>query len=321
MRRSIVWALGLLLGTGTGAAVAGSAAGIAGGHETKADRSARGEAAGGTERPHIVRHVEVRRGGLGGYLGVTLAEVDRDDVGRLKLEAESGARVFEVLDDTPAARAGLKADDVVVEYAGEPVRSALQLRRLVGETPAGRTVELEIVREGSRQRVSVELARRERHAFGPGEFHFELPEPGDLPELGELREAPALRRHGQDHLLLREPALEPFGVPTPPRRLGLSYQEIRGQLARYFGLEGERGVLVVEVAEDGPAARAGVKAGDVIVGFDGKPVEGGSDLRAALRDTEAGQEAAVKVWRGGKPLELKVKLGGDEHHPRPGATT
>jgi membrane-associated protease RseP (regulator of RpoE activity) len=331
MRGGIVGALGLVLAVGAGAAGVGAARGDRTDGETRGDQSARRVAAGDAKRPHIVRRVEVRRGEVGGYLGVTLAEVERGDVARLRLEAERGARVLEVLDDTPAARAGLKADDVIVAYEGEPVRSALQLRRLVGETPAGRAVEIELVRDGGSQRVSVELAQTGRRPLGPHGFHFELPEPGELHEGGELSEpgeltepgdlaeAPALRWHDQDSLLLRD--LPPFAGWAQPRRLGLSYQEISGQLARYFKLEDERGVLVVEVTDDGPAARGGVKAGDVIVGCGGRPVASGSDLRAALRDTRAGQEVAVKVWRGGKPLELKVKLGGDEPRPGPGATT
>jgi serine protease Do len=69
-------------------------------------------------------------------------------------------------------------------------------------------------------------------------------------------------------------------------------------------------VLVVEVDEDGPAAKAAVKAGDVVVKLNGKPVKDGRDLRDGLAGLSAGAEASLGLLRDGKPLELKVKLGG-----------
>jgi C-terminal processing protease CtpA/Prc len=133
MRRRIAWAVGLALLGGVGWVGAATAKG------DKAEKDA---------RPR--RHVEVIRafGGSGGYLGVVLEEVAQDDVARLKLADERGALVKSVEDDTPAARAGLKTGDVVLKYQGENVLSASQLRRLIRETPAGRSVALEVARDG-----------------------------------------------------------------------------------------------------------------------------------------------------------------------------
>jgi serine protease Do len=94
------------------------------------------------------------------------------------------------------------------------------------------------------------------------------------------------------------------------RRLGLSYDDLGEQLARYFKVDG--GVLVTSVEEDGPAARAGLKAGDVIVRFDGKAVKDGGDLREALDGVEAGKTAAVGIQREGRAMDLTVTIGGDE---------
>jgi serine protease Do len=94
------------------------------------------------------------------------------------------------------------------------------------------------------------------------------------------------------------------------RRLGLSYDELGEQLARYFKVDG--GVLVTSVDESGPAGKAGLKAGDVIVRFDGKAVKDGGDLREALDGVEEGKAAAVGIQRDGRPMELTVTVGGSD---------
>jgi serine protease Do len=88
--------------------------------------------------------------------------------------------------------------------------------------------------------------------------------------------------------------------------------EIGEQLAGYFKVPGKTGVLVTSVDADGPAAKAGMKAGDVILKFDGKAIEDGHDLREAVSDAEGGKEVAVTVQRDGRPLDLKVTLAKPE---------
>ena len=138
------------------------------------------------------------------------------------------------------------------------------------------------------------------------DFHFEMP---DLPELADLPAPPV-----------------PPVPPMPPtfhlgpgrgRKLGLSYQELGDQLARYFKVDG--GVLVTDVEEDGPAGKAGIKAGDVIVRVGGKAVKDGADLREALRDAADGSSATIGVQREGRAMDLTVKLGEGAGHgpPRP----
>ena len=100
--------------------------------------------------------------GGGGRLGVSLEEVGADDVGRLGLSAERGAVVTDVQDGSAAEKAGVQKDDVIVRFGGQEVWSAAQLARLVRETPAGRTVDLEVSRGGSVQKLSVALARPDR---------------------------------------------------------------------------------------------------------------------------------------------------------------
>jgi serine protease Do len=249
------------------------------------------------------RRIEVRRMLGGGRLGVSLEEVAAGDVSRLGLSAERGAIVTEVHEGSAAEKAGLRKDDVVVRFGGQEVWSAAQLARLVRETPAGRTVEVEVSRGGSVQRLSVALAAPDRDRvfrFGPEDFHFEMPDLPDLPDLADIPTPPVPPMPPMTELHRR------FNLGQG-RRLGLSYEELGDQLAGYFKVEG--GVLVTEVREDSPAARAGIKAGDVIVRAGGKAVKDGGDLREAIRDGAAGSALTLGIQREGRAMDLAVTLG------------
>jgi serine protease Do len=266
------------------------------------------------------RHVRIAHGTRGGgYLGLQLEDVSSEDVDRLKLEAERGALVREVVEDSPAAQAGLKSGDVVLRYQDEPVKSAAQLARLVRETPVGRTVPLELSRDGAIQTLSVtpgERASSWHRALLPElGMDLALPEPPEPPEAPEAPEAPELLSPGMGKLLEKNWGnwARDWGKGfrfewAGQRKLGIEYQEISGQLARYFKLPDESGVLVIEVVEDGPAAKAGLRAGDVILALDGKEIREGHDLRRAVDEAEAGRQVAVKVQREGRPLDLNVAL-------------
>jgi serine protease Do len=238
--------------------------------------------------------------GRGGHLGVSLADVERGDVSRLKLTDERGAVVKDVADDSPASRAGVKDGDVIVSFQGEPVRSAAQLGRLVRETPAGRHVSLEVSRDGSVQKLSCELGGRSQADLG------EL-----APELRGLPDASQWRDLGRN--LGRDLGRGARSLMPGRGRLGIAYQEISGQLAHYFKLEADQGVLVTNVEPDSPADKAGIKAGDVVLSISGHTIEDGGDLREALQSAHAGRELDLKVVRDGRLLDLTVTLRDTEN--------
>jgi S1-C subfamily serine protease len=91
-----------------------------------------------------------------------------------------------------------------------------------------------------------------------------------------------------------------------PRKLGVEYMEIGDQLASYFKLAAKTGVLVTSVDAEGPAGKAGIKAGDVILKLGTATIEDGEDLREAVAEAEGGTETTVTVQRDGRPLDLKV---------------
>jgi serine protease Do len=108
--------------------------------------------------------------------------------------------------------------------------------------------------------------------------------------------------------------------------MGISVQEsMSAELAESFAVPGGRGVLISEVADDGPAARAGVKPGDVVTAFDGEPVIESYRLRWLTARTAPGKRVRLSLWRSGKPLEVAVlvleKAGARPAPPVPSAVT
>jgi serine protease Do len=91
--------------------------------------------------------------------------------------------------------------------------------------------------------------------------------------------------------------------------LGVSIQEMTPALAQAFGIEGKKGVVVNQVLAGQPAERAGLKTGDVIVGFDGMTIDDVRDLQRKVGRTPIGTSAVVKVIRKGSPEDFTVKIG------------
>ncbi len=248
-----------------------------------------GVTAGEKEETKQVRRFEVSHGN-GAYLGVALGDVQAEDVQKLKLPEERGALVRDVIADSAAEKAGIKDKDVILAFQGEQVQSAAHLARLVRETPPGRKVTIELSREGKPMTVTATLAE----GHGTGSFtmpHFEMPVmPPDLPDWTMKHQ---------------------FVMPHGPAKLGIEYREVSGQLGEFFKLaKGETGLMVEEVDPAAPAGKAGVKAGDVITKVNGQVVKGGRDLKRAVAAAESGTGIALTVLREGKPLEIKVVVGG-----------
>ena len=224
----------------------------------------------------------------GSQIGVSLRDVDEADVEREGLRELAGAVVEEVQRDSPAAEAGFRAGDVVITFDGERVRSAKHLSRLVDETPEGREVQTTIVRAGNQQTLTVAPAASAgaiRLARSPAlreYFNFEFPE--------RLAVEPERLR------------LMVLGRP----RLGVTVNELTDQLAEHFGAT-SGGVLVVEVDEDTPAARAGLKAGDVITRVAGEPVESPAELQRRLARLTG--EVTIDIVRDRQAQTIRADLG------------
>jgi len=235
---------------------------------------------------HRVRTMTLVNPGEGrARLGVRLTDVNADKARELKLPGESGALVTKVESDSPAAKAGLEANDVILEFDGERVRSVAELRRLVGDTPPDRTVSVKISRGGQVRTLNVKLEPATAESFTP---EVTIPE-FEMPEVH-------VPNFNFDFFL------------TGPR-LGISAQELTPQLAQYFGVAQGKGVLVEEVESGSAAEKAGLKAGDCIVRVGDTKIESVDDLHRALREkSDEKREVNLTIVRDRHEQTLRVEL-------------
>jgi len=92
-------------------------------------------------------------------------------------------------------------------------------------------------------------------------------------------------------------------------RIGVAVQSVNQSLAQSFGLPKPEGALVSSVDENAPAAKAGIKPGDVILAWNGTPIDVSTSLPALVADTPPGKQAQVKVWRDGSERTLGITVG------------
>ena len=215
----------------------------------------------------------------------------------LKLSAERGVVIGKVLEDSPAAKAGLKDGDVVTEINGQRIEGAAQFRRMIREIPAGRSVQLGIWRDGRSQTVTATLGKMQenRKQFMkamPQVFNFRMPE---MPEIAPMPDVPSFEWDNGGMLL---------GRP----RLGIDAEDISGQLGSYFGAPDGEGILVREVNSGSAAEKAGVKAGDVITSLNGERIHGLAELRSKLAAAGEGKAAKLGVLRNKSALTLDVEI-------------
>jgi serine protease Do len=201
-----------------------------------------------------------------GWLGVTIQRVTPSLAQSFGIPGAQGALVSDVASGSPADRAGLKNGDVIVEYNGIKVARSEDLPRAVAETAVGREVPITVLRDGARMALRARIARL----------------------TDEKSAAPAVARN------------EGKGA------LGLSVQTVTPDLARELGLDQSQGVVVRGVREDSPAANAGLRAGDVIVGVDRHPVKSVGEMQGLLAKHAAGTPTLFLVHRDGGNLYVPV---------------
>lgn len=206
-----------------------------------------------------------------GWLGVVLSD-----------EGTEGVTVTGVKEGSPAEKAGLKQGDRILEMDGRKVERPRDIRGAMRELEPGDTVQIRIRRDSQEKTLTATVGKSPDRLFrGYAPFWHQEGAPGAL-----------------DLALLE----------ARKNYLGVRLQSMTEDLRAYFKAPRGRGLLVSRVEEDTPAAKAGLRAGDVIVAVDGKGISDRSDIAQALSDHQAGDRVPVKIVRDGAEKTLEVEI-------------
>jgi serine protease Do len=235
-----------------------------------------------------------------GYLGVDIRNIDADEASTLKLSDTHGAEVLAVDHDAPAAKAGLKAHDVLLDMNGQTIGGCEQLRRMLHDLPPGRTVVFIVSRDGKPVNVTIQLADRALLQQQAWSQHFSVPEPSE----------PAAPNVGESFLGPRPTGGSRFLGTLIPNSLyvGADVNPVRAQLADYFGVKRGTGLLVENVDDDSPAYRAGLKAGDVILRVNADSIVSRNDWLKSIHRYR-GQVVEVTIVRAKQELTVAMSAG------------
>ncbi len=222
------------------------------------------------------RGERVRRG----YIGVALQSLNEGDVAEaLGLDRNRGELIRSVTPDGPAARAGVEQGDVVLTVAGQPVTPDQTLAYLVSQQPIGSRIPLEIIRNGQRRNVTVQIAER----------------PNDQ----ELARLNGLEPEGEESAEGTGPTR-----PADARSLGMTLQTLTPELARQGGLRGQvSGVVITQIDPNSDAAQKGLRAGDIILSVDRRATPNPAAVAEAITAARTARRTRVLmvVRRGNTP--------------------
>ena len=216
------------------------------------------------------------------WMGVYTQSVDKELAKAFKLNSERGVVVNEIVSESPADKAGLKEEDVILSANGSKVDSPEDLGDLVDNAKPGDKMSLDVVRGGHEIQVVVTLGDR-----------------SDNPDRGySVMQPPKSGRSWAFN----------FNGYDQGSFIGVQLTDLTPQLGDYFGIEDGNGVLINEVDKDSPADKAGLKAGDVIVAVDDEKVSDSRDLQDLIQDKEAGTTASIGIMREHNPMTIKVDV-------------
>jgi serine protease Do len=217
----------------------------------------------------LIEHGEVKRS----YLGVALQDLSQELREQLGVPFGQGALVADVRPDTPAQKAGVEPGDIILEFNDRKITDRDDLVDVVERSESGQPYDMIVQREGEKVTIQVTLE----------------PMPADY--------TPALQRRLRGD---RTPeTIDPEEVES--QRLGLEVAELDAELAEQLGVdEGVRGVVVRQVRPDTPAARAGLRAGDIIQRVGTRPIRTLNEFREAVRNVNLEERGLLLHIRRGE---------------------
>ncbi|MBD3257558.1 PDZ domain-containing protein, partial [candidate division GN15 bacterium] len=226
------------------------------------------------------------------WLGVYTQSVDKNMAEAFELSVDYGAIVNSIVDDSPADRAGLEEDDIIIAINGERVADDEALIKMVRNARPGDDVVFTVMRGDREREIDVELGRRGDHrskSWGPRTYTYSYNYDDDDWD-GDWDEHWGKHRDRHSH-----------------GYLGVYLTDLSPEAAQALGAE-RGGVLVNEVEEDSPADNAGIRAGDIIVSINDESIRDADDLTDIVRDMKEGDMAKVAVIRSGDDETIEVSV-------------
>jgi S1-C subfamily serine protease len=235
-----------------------------------------------TSRAQLGRSANIQVPSNAGYLGVGAQDITPERAKALNLKDTSGIEVTNLVEESPASKAGLRIHDLILDANGQKVESWQQFVEFIADKSPGTKVNLLISRNGVKQTMTATLTLR------PAEIVATPVPPGFV----------TLSPEDLKGLIAAQSAVE-----TP--QIGFICTELMPQLAEFFGAIG--GVLVESVTAGTAAGRAGLKAGDVISKVNGLPIANIRELQVLIR-MSAKKPITFTVVRNKKEISLNVEL-------------
>jgi serine protease Do len=198
-----------------------------------------------------------------GWLGVVIQDVNEDLAQSFDLKKAEGILISEVADDSPAAKAGLKQGDVILSLNGTQLSDVSDLRNKVAMTAPDSTITLQVIRDGRKKSIHVVVGEQ------PSNFS---------------RAAKGHRGPGSGGSLLN--------------KMGLNLQELTPELGKQFGYKKKQGILIARVAQDSPAARVGLRPGQLIEEVNKVRVHTLPELKKALKKAKNPKQILLRVRAG-----------------------
>jgi serine protease Do len=215
----------------------------------------------------LVKEGKVKRG----LLGVNIQDMNEALSKSFGRKDSEGALVSQVVEGSPAEKAGVKAGDIILKFNDNVVKGAAHLKNLVGKEKPGASANMSVYRDNKTLEIPVKIAERTQKALASS---------GATDSPGETS-----------------------------NDLGIQIEKVPASVSSKMGLKDGEGLLVKDIASDGAGAKIGLRAGDVILEIDGTAVSGMDEFKMAVSTAKKNKVIRLMIQRGSAKIFLAGTLG------------
>jgi len=204
------------------------------------------------------------------WIGIQIKDLSSDIAEKNNLKNNNGVLITGVEKNSPAEKAGLNENDIILEFNGKEVKNSDELINLIRKEKPGENVKLLILRDKNKKSFTITLEEKPKNKFFEGNF--------------------------------------PFVFNWNKPKLGLQLFELNPELGEYFQSPTKKGMLVKKVLKDSPAEKAGIKPGDVIIGIGKESVEDLHDITSSLKYYNKGDKVELTIIRKGEQIKIPIEI-------------